>query len=56
MNFIQTVANNKKIYKLHDFNIMDFALSNDPYCNKITGHLSESGHKKFADYILENML
>lgn len=56
MSLIQNVANNKKIFKLHNFYIMDFALRNDPYCDKGTGHLSESGHKKFADYILETMI
>ena len=56
MSFIQNVIHNKKIYNLHDFYIMDYAFKNDPECNKETGHLSKLGHKKFAQYILENML
>lgn len=56
LGLCQAVANNKKIYKLHDFYIMNYAFNNDSDCNKETGHLSEFGHKQFANYILENML
>lgn len=56
MSLIQKVTNNKKIYNLHDFYIMDYAFKNDPDCNKHTGHLSELGHEKFAEYMLVNMI
>jgi hypothetical protein len=56
MSLIQNVMQNNKIYNLHDFYIMDYAFKNDPDCEPDTGHLSKSGHKKFAQYILENML
>ena len=56
MSIVQSVINNKKIYSLHDFYIMKYALDNDPLCKKDTGHLSETGHDQFANYILENML
>lgn len=56
MNMVQKINNNKKIYNLHDFYIMDYAFKNDPHCNKDTGHLSEVGHRKFSQYMLENMI
>ena len=56
MSIIQNVLNNDKIYNLHDFYVMDFAFKNDTECNKVTGHLSESGHQKFANFMLEKMI
>jgi hypothetical protein len=35
--------------------IMDWAFKNDPDCNKVTGHLSENGHKKFSAFLLEKI-
>lgn len=56
MSMVQKVTNNKRIYNLTDFYIMDYAFKNDPDCDKNTGHLSESGHEKFSQYMLENMI
>ena len=53
---VKWVENNPNIFKLHDFCIMHWALENDSNCHQVTGHLSESGHKKFADFILNNMM
>jgi hypothetical protein len=52
LNLVQQVSNDKNIHQLHDFFIMDWAFKNDPEADPITGHLSESGHKKFANYLL----
>jgi len=52
LNQVQEVLKDKNIYQLHDFFIMDWARKNDPEANPDTGHLSEAGHKKFADYLL----
>ena len=49
---VQWVANNKKIYKLHEFCIMNWAKENDSNSHPVTGHLSEEGHKKFANLLL----
>ena len=53
---VKWVSENKRIYKMHEFCIMDWAKENDPECHPVTGHLSELGHKKFADFILNNMI
>jgi hypothetical protein len=53
---VQWVANNKKIYKLHEFCIMHWAKENDPDSRPDTGHLSTAGHEQFAQFILNNML
>jgi hypothetical protein len=52
---VQSVAHNPKIYKLHEFCIRDWAKQNDPDSHPVTGHLSETGHKKFAQFILNNI-
>jgi len=31
-------------------------MENDSNCHQVTGHLSELGHKKFANFLLDNML
>ena len=53
---VKWVANNKNIFKLHEFCIMDWAKENDPDCHPVTGHLSTDGHQKFADFILNTIL
>jgi hypothetical protein len=53
---VKWIANNPNIFKLHDFCIMDWAKDNDPECHPVTGHLSEDGHKKFSNFILNNLL
>jgi hypothetical protein len=53
---VKWVANNPNIFKLHDFCIMQWAKENDPECDPVTGHLSEDGHKKFSNFILNNVL
>ena len=53
---VKWVANNPNIFKLHDFCIMQWAKENDPACHPVTGHLSEDGHKKFSNFILNNVL
>lgn len=52
---VQWVTTNPNIFKLHDFCISDWAKENDPKCSS-TGHLSETGHEKFAQFLLENLL
>jgi hypothetical protein len=53
---VKWVNNNPNIFKLHEFCVMNWAIENDPDCHPVTGHLSESGHKEFADFILNNMI
>jgi hypothetical protein len=53
---VKWVEKNSNIFKLHDFCIMNWAMENDPGCHPVTGHLSEKGHEKFANFILDNML
>jgi hypothetical protein len=55
LNQVNWVKNNKNIFGLHDFCILDWAKQNDPDCHPVTGHLSESGHEKFAKFILEKI-
>lgn len=50
------VSQNQRAYKLHEFCIMDWAKDNDVDSHPITGHLSENGHEKFSNFILETML
>ena len=52
---VQEVSNDQNIFKLHEFYIMDWALKHDPDCNKITGHMSENGHKKFSTFLVEKL-
>jgi len=51
----QWCKNNPRIYNLHDFCIMNWALENDPQANATTGHLSGQGHEKFSK-VLKNIL
>lgn len=51
-SMVQWVKSNKKIYNLDNFCIQIWAKDNDPDC-KSTGHLSENGHKKFAQVLLD---
>jgi len=53
---VKWVENNPRIYKLHDFCIMNWSKENDPDCHPVTGHLSQLGHEKFASYLTDNML
>jgi hypothetical protein len=53
---VQWVANNKAIYKLHEFCISNWARAHDPDCNTGTGHLSTNGHEQFADFMLDNLI
>lgn len=52
---VQAVSRDPSIFNLHSFYIMDWALQNDPDCNKTTGHLSNDGHKKFSEFLLEKL-
>jgi len=52
LNQVKWCQQNKKMYKLHDFCIMDWAKENDKDC-KPTGHLSTDGHKKFAAFLID---
>lgn len=52
---VQWVANNPRIFKLHNFCVSNWAQENDPDCNS-TGHLSQNGHDKFAHFILDNLV
>jgi hypothetical protein len=53
---VQWVSNNPKIYRLHEFCILDWAKTNDPESHPVTGHLSEKGHKMFAQFLQQNLL
>jgi hypothetical protein len=53
---VQWVVANKKIYKLHEFCILNWAKENDPDSYPITGHLSTNGHELFANFMLEHMI
>jgi len=53
---VQWVAQNKNFYKLHDFCIRKWASENAINTTSVTGHLSEQGHKKFADLLLSELL
>ena len=53
---VKWVEKNANIFKLHDFCIMEWAMKNDLDRHLVTGHLSELGHKKFADFIINNLL
>jgi hypothetical protein len=53
---VKWVEQNTNVFKLHDFCIREWAMENDTECNPVTGHLSESGHKKFANFLIDNML
>ena len=44
---------NKNIYKLHEFCVMDWAKKNDSDCTPATGHLSATGHEKFANFLIK---
>lgn len=48
---VQWIANNKNVYKLHEFCIMNWAKEHDNDSHPVTGHLSELGHKKFAELL-----
>ena len=55
LEIIQKVNNNKCINNLHEFSLQQWAFQNDPYHTPATGHLSESGHKQFADVIKDKL-
>ena len=48
---VQKCTNNKSFYQLHNFCVLDWAKENDPNAHPITGHLSTTGHKKFAEFL-----
>ena len=50
------VTDNPRILKLHEFCISTWAKDNDPECDPVTGHLSESGHQKFAEFLIGNVI
>jgi len=52
---VQAVLKNPNILNLYVFNIHDWAIEHDPDHSKLTGHLSESGHKKFSTFLLEKI-
>jgi len=52
---VQWVKQNPRIYQLHEFCVMNWAKENDPDSHLTTGHLSESGHEKFSNLILEKL-
>jgi hypothetical protein len=53
---VKWVANNKAIYKLHEFCIKNWAKAHDPDSHPVTGHLSANGHELFANFMLEHMI
>ena len=52
---VKSVSIDPNIFKLHDFCVMHWAKENDPDSHPVTGHLSEQGHKKFAEFLLEKL-
>jgi hypothetical protein len=52
LNMVQCITQDPNVYKLHNFFIMDWAKKHDPGASPVTGHLSATGHKNFADYLL----
>ena len=52
---VQAVSQDPNIFQLHDFCIINWAKENDPEADPVTGHLSENGHKKFANFLLEKI-
>lgn len=52
---VQSVSQDQAIFQLHDFCIMNWANENDPDADSVTGHLSENGHLKFANFLLEKL-
>ena len=52
---VKDVTADSNIWKLHDFCIMHWAKENDPDSHPVTGHLSTSGHEKFANFLLEKL-
>lgn len=50
----QWVKQNRNMFQLHNFCVKKWAFENDDECES-TGHLSPSGHKKFATVILEEL-
>jgi hypothetical protein len=55
LNIIKKVTNNNCINNLHEFSIQQWAFQNDPFHKPVSGHLSESGHKQFADVIKDKL-
>lgn len=52
---VQSVLQDPGIFDLHDFCIMNWAKENDPDAHPVTGHLSENGHQKLANFLLEKI-
>ena len=52
LSMSQSVVRDPNVYKLHNFFIQDWSKKHDPESISATGHLSASGHKNFADYLL----
>lgn len=55
-DFVKTVSNDPGVYQLHKFCIKEWANNNDPKSHPVTGHLSAEGHKKFANFILNEII
>jgi hypothetical protein len=53
---VKWVEKNTNIFKLHDFCIANWAIENNLAYNSVTGHLTEKGHEKFANFLLDTML
>ena len=52
---VQKVLGDHRIMNLHDFYVHQWALENDTDANQTTGHLSNTGHCKFANFILKKL-
>ena len=50
---VQWCKNNSHILNMHKFCISNWAKDNDPECHKTSGHLSQTGHGKFAKFLIE---
>lgn len=54
-SFVQQVIADPNIYNLDSFCIPQWAGINDTECDQKTGHLSNKGHQKFANFLLDKI-
>lgn len=53
LSHVQWCQHQPNIHNLHEFCVINWAKDHDPHCNPVTGHLSSTGHEKFATVILD---
>ena len=52
LDHVQSVIRDNNIYRLHDFYVKAWSDLNDPDSMDLTGHMSVTGHEKFAGFLL----